>query len=97
MDIKAETIHVDSVSDVTAASLGSSITTEGPRYSLYRHSSPEAPIVFIYTCPASSKVREKMMYAAAKRGVHTWAERTLGMQIAKRVSFPFRCQVRKSI
>jgi len=85
MDIKNETVHVDSVSDVSPASLGSSITTEGPRYSFYRHSSPEAPILFIYTCPSSSKVREKMIYAAAKRSVHTWAERTLGMQIAKRV------------
>lgn len=90
-ELTTETIHLDSSSSATAATLATTIAQDSPRYSFYRHKytaadgTAQSPIIFIYTCPASSKVREKMIYASAKRGLHTWAEKHLGMTIAKRV------------
>jgi twinfilin-like protein len=39
------------------------ISKESPRYSLLCHNSM---VVFLYTCPSSSKIKEKMMYSSNK-------------------------------
>lgn len=47
----------------------------------------ESPIVFIYTCPTSSKIREKMLYASCRSSVVTAAEHEAALNIDKKVIF----------
>lgn len=64
------------------------IAGDAPRYSFYRHATPDGqqPIVFIYTCPPASKVKERMVYAASRGFAVYLAEKEAGIPIAKRVS-----------
>lgn len=44
-------------------------------------------IVFIYTCPADSKIKEKMLYASTRAAVVATVENECGLRIQKRVRF----------
>lgn len=85
-----ETIHVDSVSSgVSPSSLSSTISSTEPRYSFYRYahadSSAGSAIIFIYTCPTSSKIKERMIYASSRNSASNLAERAVGLTLAKKV------------
>jgi hypothetical protein len=41
--------------------------------------------VFIYTCPPSSKLREKMLYSSSRNGVVATAEKEADIKVAKKV------------
>lgn len=43
--------------------------------------------VFIYTCPSSSKIRERMLYSSSKANVVTAAENDAGVKVTKKVSY----------
>lgn len=45
-------------------SLGQIISDSQPQYTVYKHNSDS--VLFIYTCPNGSKVRERMLYASNK-------------------------------
>ena len=66
-----ETLLLDSTTqDVSPSSIGTTISGSEPRYSFYSHpGTAEQVILFIYTCPSSSKVKERMVYSTAKRWV----------------------------
>ncbi|KAK5174746.1 Twinfilin-1 [Saxophila tyrrhenica] len=80
-----ETLQLDSSSDgVGGAEVGGRIESKEPRYSFYSH--PDADgvkIMFIYTCPAGSKIKERMIYSTGKSWTRTVAERDAGLEIAK--------------
>lgn len=88
-------LHLDSTTTTTAtpSSLSSSISSTEPRYSFYRHSDPSSsssststqPILFIYTCPPSSKIKDRMIYAATKNAVAVLAEKDWGLPIARKL------------
>jgi hypothetical protein len=42
-------------------------------------------LVFIYTCPSSSKIRERMLYSSSKAGVITAAENEASVTVIKKV------------
>lgn len=87
IDVQTETIIlVSSTAGATAASLSTSIANDEPRYTFYRHTSDGNPILFIYTCPGTSKVKERMVYAASRGFAVLLAEQEAGLPIAKRVS-----------
>ena len=80
-------------SDTDADGLASAISSTEPRYSFFRYShgvedegSEQAPIVFIYTCPSGSKIKERMVYASTKQGFLTAMSSDLGIEVAKKVS-----------
>ena len=79
-------------SNTDADGLASAISSTEPRYSFFRYShqvggagSEQAPIVFIYTCPSSSKIKERMIYASTKQGFLTAMSSDMGIEIAKKV------------
>lgn len=45
----------------------------------------QSPIVFIYTCPPGSKVKERMVYACFKKEVMDAASQEGGFEVAKKV------------
>lgn len=77
--------------DVTA--LTSKISDAEPRYSFfnYTHAADDgteaSSVVFIYTCPPGSKVKERMVYASFRRMVIGAASQAGGFEVAKKVSF----------
>ncbi|TKX27338.1 cofilin/tropomyosin-type actin-binding protein [Elsinoe australis] len=89
IDVPNETLQVDKVqSGISAASLKDSISHDEPRYSFFTYTPPgesEAKIIFLYTCPSGSKIKERMVYASSRISVVKMAENELGLTIAKRL------------
>jgi Cofilin/tropomyosin-type actin-binding protein len=76
-----------------ADGLAAAISDQDPRYSFFRYShdfegKADSPIIFIYTCPTGSKLKERMLYASCRGGVVV-AAGDAGLTIAKKVrDFP---------
>ena len=43
-------------------------------------------MVFIYTCPSGSKIKERMLYASMKVGFLVAVSSSLGIEVAKKAS-----------
>lgn len=91
-------------SNSTAADLATTISSQEPRYSYYRHSmshvntaedgpQSDSAIVFIYTCPILSKIKERMVYASSRAYAFNFAAKETGMSIEKKVIFNSRLHV----
>lgn len=70
--------------------LSSTISPTEPRYSFYRYAHTHngafsSPILFIYTCPSGSKIKERMLYAASSRSAQQLAESEAGLTIEKKI------------
>lgn len=87
MNISSETISLASSTTTEPSHLSTTISTTSPRYSFYRYSSPSTPaaIVFIYTCPSGSKIKERMLYASSRAAVVAIAEKEAGLSVAKKM------------
>ncbi|MCJ1451179.1 Twinfilin-1 [Mycoblastus sanguinarius] len=89
VDIKRETIELVGTSSTNADGLASAISGTEPRYTFFRYihsleGTEQSPVVFIYTCPSESKVKERMVYASTKQGFLAAASSELGIEIAKK-------------
>ena len=83
-------MELASVSSSPLSSLSSAISATEPRYSFYRYSHDyngvsSSPILFIYTCPSGSKIKERMLYAASSRSAQQLAEAEAGLKIEKKI------------
>src|ERR1700712_2586822 len=72
------------------SSLSSTISGTEPRYSFYRYEhtyngTTTSPMLFIYTCPSGSKIKERMLYAASSRSAIQVAETEAGLKIEKKI------------
>ncbi|KAF2156732.1 actin monomer binding protein-like protein [Myriangium duriaei CBS 260.36] len=88
IDVATETLELDSSKDgVAPGALAGALSPQDPRYSFYTYAPPsesEAKIIFIYTCPSSSKIKERMVYAASKTYVlKSLAEGEAGLTVVK--------------
>jgi twinfilin len=84
MDLATETlVFSSSSSDVSPAELSSKIPTDTPSYTFYHYPSSTS-IIFIYCSSASSKIRERMLYASSRANVVVVA-RDEGVDVAKRI------------
>ena len=88
IDVATETIELAGTSSTDAAGLAGEISDQEPRYSFFRYSDggEESPIVFIYTCPSGSKIKERMLYATSKLMFVKAVEHEAGLTVVKRVS-----------
>jgi twinfilin len=65
------------------------ISATEPRYSFFKYSyssddgSSLSPIIFVYTCPTASKIKERMIYAATRRFAVRVAETEAGLKVEK--------------
>ncbi|KAK9451388.1 uncharacterized protein V1518DRAFT_8377 [Limtongia smithiae] len=91
IDTGAEEIGLDrAVSVAEPGELGDVVSTAAPRYTFYLythvHDGAETEsLVFLYTCPAGSTIRERMMYASCRGGAIAGAEAATGLPVAKRL------------
>ncbi|WPH02957.1 Hypothetical protein R9X50_00582900 [Acrodontium crateriforme] len=86
--LPGEVLTLESSTDgVSPADVGNAISATEPRYSFYSmpsSSGSAAPaVVFIYTCPTASKIKERMIYSTGKSWTRIVAERDAGLTIAK--------------
>lgn len=82
-----ETLRVaDKTPSVSPAQLNTTLSQSEPRLSFYNYPSLNAEgsqIVYIYTCPTASKIKERMMYSTSKKFTSEIAEQNCGVVIAK--------------
>ncbi|KAF2674096.1 actin depolymerizing protein [Microthyrium microscopicum] len=71
------------VEGVSAENLASQIDASEPRYSYWAHEGGQ--ILFFYTCPSSSKIRERMIYASSRRSAEVLCEKEAGIALAKKM------------
>lgn len=90
MDVQEEQLELVGPSEsVDLDALSGSISDSEPRYTFYRYEQSgaegDAPVIFIYTCPPTAKPKDRMLYAASKRGAVSIAENEAGVKVAKKV------------
>jgi len=84
VDAEKETIELSNSSTVDVSALASLISENEPRFSVWRWSGGEDSVVFIYSCPDSSKVKLKMLYSTVK-AVAVGAIEEAGVKINKKL------------
>jgi twinfilin-like protein len=72
-----------STPSVSPAQLASTLSQTDPRFSFYSYPGSTTQIVYMYTCPTASKVKQRMMYSTSKRFVQMIAEQKAGVVVAK--------------
>ncbi|KAL8721219.1 MAG: hypothetical protein Q9225_002068, partial [Loekoesia sp. 1 TL-2023] len=85
-----EEIELAGVEETDVQGLTNRISDTEPRYSLFRYTHEvagreETLIVFIYTCPPGSKVKERMVYASFKKVVMDAVSKEGGFEVAKKL------------
>ncbi|KAJ5159584.1 uncharacterized protein N7482_006588 [Penicillium canariense] len=84
VDIPTETITLaDTQSGVQADSVATYISSSSPRYSFYHYPGSDV-VVFVYTCPTGSSIKERMLHASSRRNALTIAEGE-GLKITKKI------------
>ncbi|MCJ1465639.1 Twinfilin-1 [Pseudocyphellaria aurata] len=93
INIQSESIELAGTSSTSVEGLAGIVSDTEPRYSLFRYThdfegAQQSPLIFIYTCPSGSIIRERMIYASSKLGIIRAAEDDLGLEFAKKVPLP---------
>lgn len=84
IDVATETLElVHEGIDAQPNGVVSGIPRNRPSYTFYKYPDTEE-VVFIYTCPMASKVKERMIYASARLSVLKLAE-SEGLRVTKRL------------
>ncbi|KNC49308.1 twinfilin [Thecamonas trahens ATCC 50062] len=71
LDLDAETIDLAEAASVDATELAAHVSDESPAYHVfnYKHEfegAATAAVVFVYSCPLSSKIKERMLFSSCK-------------------------------
>ncbi|KAJ5647750.1 hypothetical protein N7490_004122 [Penicillium lividum] len=74
---------VSAQSGVDAGSVATHISSSSPRYSFYHYPGSDV-VVFVYTCPTGSSIKERMLHASSRRTAITLAENE-GLKILKKI------------
>ncbi|KAI8373716.1 hypothetical protein BD560DRAFT_434076 [Blakeslea trispora] len=81
-----EKIDLDKESKIAVDELAKAIKQDAPRFTffIYENESDEN-LVFIYTCPSTSKIRERMLYSSSKANAITAAETEVSLKVIKKL------------
>ncbi|KAK9720544.1 Twinfilin-1 [Basidiobolus ranarum] len=84
-----EIIDLVSSERITLDTLASSIPIDQPRFTFfaYQHNHQGediSPILFIYSCPTASSIRERMLYSSCRGSLLAAAENDVGLNISKK-------------
>jgi len=90
LDVAKETIQLVGTSSIEPAQLASAISGSEPRYAFYRfehqfQGQQQSPVVFLYSCPTESKVKERMVYASSRNFVSEKLAEEHGVKVEKRL------------
>ncbi|KAI8987715.1 hypothetical protein BDF20DRAFT_904685 [Mycotypha africana] len=80
-----ERIDLVDVQNIGIDDLSKTISQNSPRFTFYNYDNgAEETIVFIYTCPSQSKIRERMLYSSSKSNVIAAAENNASIHVCKK-------------
>ncbi|TIA88531.1 hypothetical protein E3P99_02558 [Wallemia hederae] len=82
IDMKTETIILESTKSVELSAVRDNISTEEPRYTLYKLSSGE--YIFIYTCPPKSNIRSRMLYSSSANNLPSSIQSAFSIAVKKK-------------
>ncbi|KAF8938093.1 Twinfilin-1 [Dissophora ornata] len=90
IDAQNERIDLASEEKITANELVKNIDEELPRFTFfaYEHKhngTAHDSLVFMYTCPSKSKIRERMLYSSCRAGVLQAAKDDAGLNVDKKL------------
>ena len=84
MRLPDETLRLESKTDgVQPAEVAGLIDAREPRFAFYSHPQGGKRVLFLYTCPAASRIKERMVYSTSESWTRTVAERDAGIVVAK--------------
>ncbi|OJJ37625.1 hypothetical protein ASPWEDRAFT_50753 [Aspergillus wentii DTO 134E9] len=84
IDIPTETLKLAaSESGIDADSVQSHIPPSAPRYTFYHYPDSDV-VIFIYTCPSGSSIKERMLYASSRNNALGVSEEQ-GLKILKKI------------
>lgn len=88
LNVAEENVYLADASEVAINGLQGAISNTDPRYSFirFKHTydgQEEEPIIFLYTCPTQSKIKERMVYASSRLGIVKWAEKVCEISVTK--------------
>lgn len=83
LDTPSETIGLEATKTVTLDTLSTNLPNSSPSYALFRWQSDK--IVFIYACPSSSRVKDRMVYASGVGAFIQTAEGLAGFKVFKKL------------
>lgn len=85
IDLATETLELlGQLEGVQPGTLAGKIPGERPSYTYYRHPAKADSVLFVYVCPGTSKVKERMVYASSRSGVLE-AAKAEGVCVSKRL------------
>ncbi|KAH7030419.1 hypothetical protein BKA57DRAFT_401178, partial [Linnemannia elongata] len=90
IDAENETIDLVSEAKLGANEVHKNIDEEAPRFTFfaYEHThngTAHDSLVFMYTCPSKSKIRERMLYSSCRAGVLQGAKDDAGLNVDKKL------------
>ncbi|KAF9375246.1 Twinfilin-2 [Podila verticillata] len=90
IDVENEKIDLVTESKITANQVNKNIDGDAPRFTFFAyehtHSGTEHDtLVFMYTCPSKSKIRERMLYSSCRAGVLQAAKDEAGLNVDKKL------------
>ncbi|KAF9910959.1 hypothetical protein EC991_005134 [Linnemannia zychae] len=90
IDAEKETIDLVSEAKLSANEVYKNIDEESPRFTFfaYEHThngTAHDSLVFMYTCPSKSKIRERMLYSSCRAGVLQGAKDDAGLNVDKKL------------
>ncbi|MCJ1334515.1 Twinfilin-1 [Thelotrema lepadinum] len=102
IDTASESVELSSKGSSDVESLGQAISDSEPRYSFFKYSHQSegqavSPILFIYTCPSGSKIKERMMYASSRAGIIAAANSEAGIDISKKMEATMPSEITSSV
>ncbi|KAI5309612.1 Twinfilin-1, partial [Ascosphaera atra] len=74
---------IDTLSDKSPADIPSLIPDDKPQYTFYRYPDSDA-LTFIYTCPPSSSIKNRMIHASSRAGVLVVAQNA-GLNVSHKI------------
>ena len=84
IDIPRETFTLAaSEAGVDAGSVQSHISPSAPQYTFYHYPDSDV-VIFVYTCPSGSSIKERMLYASSRMSALDLAQQH-GLHISKKV------------
>ncbi|KAF9155901.1 hypothetical protein BG015_008150 [Linnemannia schmuckeri] len=90
IDAENETIDLVSEAKLGANEVHKNIDEEAPRFTFYAYEhthngTAHDSLVFMYTCPSKSKIRERMLYSSCRAGVLQAAKDDAGLNVDKKL------------
>ncbi|KAL1934488.1 hypothetical protein VTP01DRAFT_6670 [Rhizomucor pusillus] len=84
--LKNEAVELDKTATVSSKDIHNVLPPSDPRFAFYKfkHDGKDA-IVFVYSCPSTSKIKERMLYSCTKRFAVNAAQELVGFQVAKKL------------